>query len=95
MRGTGCHHPCFEGGPIVQGPSGWPPASNLTLHEDGLAEWSFEQFEPLVRKNVKPDGTPTKAPISDVASFASVMTDSEVRALWALLRSLDPAPTGS
>lgn len=92
---AGCHRPGFEGGPIVQGPPGWPTASNLTPHDDGLGGWSFEQFETLMRKGVRPDGMPTRAPMAEVASFASVMTDTELRALWTFFRSLDPAPTGN
>lgn len=91
---TGCHRPGFEGGPIVQGPPDWPPAKNLTPHQDGLAGWTFEEFERLMREGVKRDGEPIRAPMTLVTPFAANMTDTEIRALWLFIQSLEPTPTG-
>src|SRR5690606_2359691 len=91
---TGCHRPGFEGGPIVQGPPDWAPAANLTPHEDGLAGWTFEQFEAALREGRKPGGEPVAAPMDLATRYAAHMTDAERRALFVFLRSLEPKPTG-
>src|SRR5690606_29037362 len=91
---TGCHRGSLEGGPIVQGPPDWAPAANLTPHEDGLAGWTFEQFERVMREGIRPDGQRVRAPMTLVTPFAAKMTETELRAIWLHLRSLDPAPTG-
>jgi mono/diheme cytochrome c family protein/cytochrome c5 len=91
---TGCHRANFEGGTIVQGPPDWAPAKNLSPHEDGLAGWTFEQFDALMRHGVRPDGQPLKEPMTLVPSYAANMTEVEMKALWLYLQSLPGVPNG-
>lgn len=88
----GCHGPNFSGGKIAVGPPEWPPAANLTPHADGrLAKWSEADFINAMRTAKRPDGT-----ILDPAmprAFGG-FDDTEMKAMWAYLRTLPPAATG-
>jgi mono/diheme cytochrome c family protein len=91
---TGCHGADFSGGPIMGGDPSWGPARNLTPHEEGLAGWTYEDFQTALRDMTRPDGTALLEPMTLVAPLAANMTDVEVRALWTYLRSVPPRPTG-
>ena len=91
---TGCHGLDLAGGAISAGDPSWPPASNLTPHPDGLADWTYEQFEALLRTGVRPDGTEARMPMTLVIPYTGNMTDVEVEALWVYLRSVPALPTG-
>ncbi len=87
-----CHGRSFAGGPIRGGAPDWPPASNLTAHADGLATWTFEDFERLMREGERPDGTTVRTPMREVTQLGRRMSGTELRALWAFLRSLPEMP---
>lgn len=90
---TGCHGPNFSGGKIDIGPPDWPHAANLTPHADGrLAKWTEEDFVRTLRTAKRPDNTELN-PVMPRA-FGQ-MNDVELKALYAFLRSLPAAPTGS
>ncbi len=89
---SGCHHADFRGGPIPAAPPEWPPSANLTPHADGLQGWTFEQFETSMREGLLPDGSEVRLPMSLITPYAQRMTDTEVRALWAYLSSLEATP---
>ena len=91
----GCHGPKFAGGPIEGGAPDWPPAGNLTPHTDGLADWTFDDFVRLMRKGERPDGSKVKTPMQEVTWLGRGMTETELRALWAFLRTLPATPTPS
>ena len=92
---TGCHGPDFSGGPIVGGDPSWAPARNLTPHEEGLAGWTYADFEKALREGKRPDGTPLVAPMTFVTPYAANMTDVEMQALWTYLQTVPAKPTGS
>jgi mono/diheme cytochrome c family protein len=89
----GCHHENLAGGPIVGGDPEWPPSRNLTPHAQGLANWVYEDFVRLMRNGTRPDGTPIRPPMTLVMPYAQRMTDTELQALWAYLRTVSPQPT--
>jgi mono/diheme cytochrome c family protein len=91
---TGCHRHNLEGGPIPVGPPDWAPAANLTPHTDGLAGWTFEQFETVMRKGRRADGTTLRTPMDLVPAYSGKLTDVEMRALWAYLQAASPVPLG-
>ncbi|KAA9009273.1 c-type cytochrome [Histidinibacterium aquaticum] len=79
------------GGYEFHGPWGVSVASNLTTHpEDGLADWSDEDLAQMITQGVRPDGTPMMPPMP-YGHFAN-MTDEDVQAVVAYLRTLPPLP---
>ncbi|MEM7414804.1 MAG: c-type cytochrome [Gemmatimonadota bacterium] len=91
---AGCHGPALAGGPIRGGNPSWAPASNLTQHADGLADWTLEDFRRLIADGVSRTGAATQAPMDLALPLMQRMTDVEVEALWLYLESLEPLPTG-
>lgn len=93
---TGCHRAGLNGGPILGGDPAWPPSTNLTGAEGGIAAaYAFEDFEKVMRTGVRKDGSTVAAPMSLIPPYASTMTDTEMRALWAYIQSLPATPTGT
>lgn len=91
---TGCHGADFSGGPIAGGDPSWPPAANLTPHEDGLAGWTYENFARSMREGRTADGRPFEEPMSDITPYVANMTETELQAMWAYLSELPSRPTG-
>lgn len=87
---TGCHGTAFAGGPIVGGDPSWPPARNLTPHQDGLRGWSFDDFVRALREAKRKNGTPIRPPMSLMVNYAANMTETELRAMWAYLQTVPP-----
>jgi len=88
----GCHGDHFSGGPIPGAPASMPTPLNLTPHETGLRDWSFDDFNKLLNEGVKKNGKRLD-PFMPYASFAK-FDDIERRALWSFLKSLPPTPFG-
>lgn len=89
----GCHKPDLSGGPISGAPPSWPPAANITPHEDGIGTWSKNDFYRAMRQQVRPDGSPID-PV--MPADMGKMTDQELTALWLYLQTVTPktAPNG-
>jgi cytochrome c553 len=90
---VGCHRENLAGGPIVGGDPSWAPARNLTPHADGLGKATYEQFVKAMREGIRSDGQPLKPPMNALMPYAQKMTDVEMQAVWAYLRSVPAAPT--
>lgn len=89
----GCHHPNFSGGPIAGGPPDWPPATNLTPGAGGaVTNWTEADFLAALRTQKRPDGS-SLSPVMP-AAFGQ-MTDLELKAIWAYLRTLEPLAAGT
>ncbi len=91
---VGCHRTDLRGGPMPFGPPDWPPAGNLTPHESGLAGYTYEDFERAFVKGVKKDGTPMKAPMTEMLPATAKWTETELKAAYLYLQSLPPTPIG-
>lgn len=78
----GCHGVALSGGPT--GEPGAPPAANLT--RGGIGEWTEQDFLNALRTGKRPNGTAIK----DAMPWKSTgkMTDDELKAVWAYLRSV-------
>lgn len=88
----GCHGPNFSGGKIEVGPPSWPEASNLTPHASGaVAKWSEADFLQAIRAGKRPDGSEIN-PI--MPRVFGQMDDTELKAIWAYLRTLPAVPKG-
>jgi hypothetical protein len=88
---TGCHGQHFSGGRIPGAPSSLPVPLDLTPHEEGLARWTFDDFDRALTLGVKPDGGKIDPFMPDAFSK---LDDTEKRALWAYLRSVPARPLG-
>ncbi len=85
----GCHGADYSGGPIAGGDPSWLPAANLTPDSTaGIGAWSEADFVRALREGRKPDGSEVRPPMPVAATRS--MTDTELRALWAYLRTLPP-----
>jgi mono/diheme cytochrome c family protein len=90
---VGCHGQGYSGGRIPGAPPVWPTAANITPHETGLGDWTFEQFETVMRTGVRPDGRQIEPEFMPWTNFAH-LTDEELEAVWLYLQTLDPRPVG-
>lgn len=90
---TGCHGQRLSGGKIPGAPSSLAIPANLTSHETGLADWTERQFFDVMDSGVRPDGRRLDAfmPIAGIQA----MNETERRALWAYLRSVEPLVFGN
>lgn len=80
----------FAGGRALDTPFGTFYGPNITPHpETGLGKWSEDDFRRAIRLGERPDGA-HYFPAFPYPSFSG-MTDSDLRDLWAYLRSLPPA----
>ena len=79
----GCHGPQLSGGKIPGAPPEWKPAANLT--PAGIGTWSETDFITALRTGRRPGGSPID-PSMPWKEFGQ-MTDVELRALYAYLRS--------
>lgn len=85
---TGCHGKDLSGGIAVI--PGKPASANLTPHANGLAQWTEADFLRLMHTGRRPDGTSVD-PLMPWPAYNN-MDEVELRAVWAYLRSIDPAP---
>ena len=90
----GCHGPTLSGGKIASAPPDWPPAQNLTPDTaTGLGQWTESDFFKAIREQTRPDGTKLN-PVMPAVQFAR-MTDSELKALWAYLVTVEAKAEGN
>lgn len=89
---TGCHGETLSGGKLPGAPPELPIPLNLTAHETGLKDWTFADFDKLMREGVRKNGAKLN-PFMPQASFKNY-SELEMKALWAYLRSAPPKPFG-
>jgi mono/diheme cytochrome c family protein len=87
---TGCHGSGLSGGAIPGVPPDFPKARNIS--PTGIGSWSDEDFFRALREGKRPDGSTINPfmPWNDT----KLMTDDEIRALLAYLRTVPPRPDG-
>jgi mono/diheme cytochrome c family protein len=88
-----CHGQNLAGGPMAFGPPDWPAAANLTPHETGLRDWSYEEFDKALTEGVSKDGRKLRTPMADVVQGTKAMDVTERKAIWTYLKSVAPAAT--
>ena len=91
-----CHsvpgRPAFAGGRAIATPYGPVVSSNLTPDpRSGLGEWTESDFAQALRQGRSRDGR-LLSPAFPYPYFAA-LTDADVRALWAYLRSVPAVPS--
>lgn len=86
----GCHGATYSGGKIAGAPPEWPAAGNLT--PTGMKAYGEASFIAALRAGRRPDGTAIRPPMDP--KMTGVMTDVELKAIWAFLQTLPPRATG-
>lgn len=88
----GCHGANLSGGKMAGDPN-MPIVANLTPHESGLKGWSEADFIHAMRDGKRPNGTA----ILEAMPWKTYgkMSDAELAAVWAYLRTVAPLPKGS
>lgn len=81
------------GGHVWSGPWGQSVASNITSHADGLAGYSDDEIARMVREGVRPDGSRMMPPMG--YGYYAGITDEDMAAIIAFLRTLPPLPDQS
>ena len=90
---SGCHGEHLSGGRIPGTPSSIPAPANITPDATGLAGWTFEDFEKLMRTAQRKNGKPLD-PFMPVENWKN-LDDTEMHALWAYLQTVPARPYGS
>jgi mono/diheme cytochrome c family protein len=89
-----CHGAALSGGKMPGTPPSWPAAANLTPGKGSamVHYGSADQFADMLRTGRRPDGKP----ISPVMPFGSLkqMNDTDMRALYAYLKTVTPRDAG-
>jgi cytochrome c553 len=88
---TGCHGAQLSGGRIPGAPPDWKPAANIT--PAGVGRYTEADFVRALREGVRPDGSHID-PSMPVERITRHMTDVELAAVWAYLRTVPARPYG-
>jgi mono/diheme cytochrome c family protein len=92
---VGCHGPTYSGGQIPGMPPEHPPARNLTPDmKTGIGEWTEAQFVHALREGKRPDGSVIRGEFMPIRATRQ-MTDTELKAVYAYLRTLPPKAFGN
>ena len=87
----GCHGKTLSGGPIPGTPPDWKAPANIT--PEGIGRYTEADFTRILREGKRPDGTrldTTRMPVR----FTKNLSDTEVQALYAFLKTVPPKPFG-
>ena len=87
----GCHGETLAGGRVPGTPPDFKPAANLT--PGGIGNYTEADFFRALREGKRPDASAID-PFMPVA-YTRLMTDDELRALWAYLRSVPAREFGA
>ena len=89
----GCHGDTCSGGKIPGVPPNIPIPPNITPHETGIKSWAFSDFERLLDKGIKKDGSKLD-PFMPLTALTN-MDQTERKALFAFLMSVEPKEFGN
>ena len=90
---VGCHGAHYSGGKIAGGPPDWPASANLTAGAGSvMARYpTADAFAAMFHSGKRPDGSAIG--VMPFESF-SQMSDTDVRALYAFLKTLPARAAG-
>lgn len=87
-----CHREDFSGGPLPGAPPSMAVPSNLTPHETGLADWTYQDFDKLLTQGIRKNGKPLD-PFMSLGAVGK-LNEVEKQALWSYLRTLPARQSG-
>lgn len=87
----GCHGKTFSGGPIPGAPPEFRAPANIT--PAGIGKYSEADFVTALREGKRPGGVPLDTAFMPVR-FTKNLTDVELKALYAFLKTLPPKEYG-
>jgi hypothetical protein len=90
---SGCHGEHLGGGPIPGAPPSLPVPLNLTSDATGLGDWTFADFDRLMKTGVRKSGRKLD-PFMPVDAWKH-LDDTEMQALWSYLRTVPPTKFGN
>jgi len=80
------------GGQEIPGPWGVSVSRNLTPHASGMKDWSDAEIARAIRECISRNGAALKPPMA--FSFYRTISDADMAAIVAYLRTLKPLPFG-
>jgi cytochrome c553 len=86
----GCHGPGLSGGHIPGTPPEWKDAANIT--PAGIGHYSEDDFIRTLRTAKRPNGSALDSLMP--VRYTKEMTDDELRALWAYIKTVPSKTTG-
>ena len=89
---TGCHGETLSGGPLPGAPPSLPIPLNITRHESGIKNYSYDDFVKLLKTGVRKNGA-TLDPFMAV-ELTKNLDDLELKALWAAISARPPKAFG-
>jgi cytochrome c553 len=89
---TGCHGETLSGGPLPGAPASIPVPLNITRHETGIRDYTYDDFVKLMKTGVRKNGAQLD-PFMAV-ELSRNLNDVELRAVWAELLARPPKPFG-
>ena len=87
---TGCHGATLSGGKIPGAPPDWKPAANIT--PAGIGHYTEADFVRILREGKRPDGSQVDSLMP--YRLTRSMTDVELKAVYAYLKTVPPKPYG-
>ena len=87
----GCHGPGMSGGKIPGAPPDWKAAANIT--PTGIGRYSEDDFIRILRTGTRPDGSKVDSLMP--YRLTKEMTDVELKALFAYLKTVPPKEYGN
>ena len=89
---AGCHGTHFSGGKM-QGDPNMPIVANISPDPTGIKSWSEDNFVTALRTGKRPDGSAID-PAMPWQMYGH-MNDTELKAIYAYLRTVPPMPKGN
>lgn len=89
---TGCHGETLSGGPIPGAPPSLPIPLNITMHESGIKDYGYDDFVKVLKTGIRKNGT--KLDPFMATDLTQNLNETELKALWAELKSRPPKTFG-
>ncbi|HEU5075846.1 MAG TPA: hypothetical protein VFU02_16750 [Polyangiaceae bacterium] len=90
---TGCHGETLGGGPIPGAPPSLPVPLNITLHETGIKDYTYDDFVKVLKTGVRKNGK--KLDPFMAVDVTQNFDETELKALWAAISARPPKEFGA